>query len=254
MIQGRAPGLPLFHVAEPTVTQQRLKRIARTLMNDRQPSIGNSDPDSCAEVGGAPLVRAGSLVDLRQHTSANREPFIRWYADREIAAMLRHDLEPLNRREATAYFSNIIMPLSERGQCWAIHRHDTGQLIGTAAVTDVSTVRHTCLYRLVIGEKDAWGQGFGTEATRLVAQEVFATLPVTRFRLEVFAHNERARRAYERVGFRAYDRYEERVPAKQTVLDIIAMELTPESLASNMPLKPDRKVSDSETADAPARQ
>ena len=191
-------------------------------------------------------IRAGRRVDLRKHTEDNREPFIRWYADREIANLLRHDLEPLGRREANAYFSNIIMPLSDRGQCWAIHRHDTGQLIGTAAITDLSTVRNTCLFRIVIGDKESWGHGYGTEATRLVAQEVFETLPVTRFRLEVFAHNPRAIRAYERVGFRPYDRYEERVPAKRTVLDIIAMELTPEALASNMPRE------DSRTASTPA--
>ena len=183
----------------------------------------------------ATLVRAGRLVDLRLHTEANREAFIRWYADPEIARLLRHDLEPLSRREASAYFGNIILPLSSRGQCWAIHRRDTDELIGTAAITDVSSLRGTCLYRIVIGEKDAWGRGFGTEATRLVAQEVFATLPVTRFRLEVFAHNPRALRAYQRVGFTQYDRYNERVLGRDTVLDIIAMELTPEALASNMP-------------------
>lgn len=199
---------------------------------DRQPNASSTDGDTGSAT---PLVRQGELVSLREHSEANREAFVRWYGDEEIANLLRHDLEPLREREANAYFSNIILPLSSRGHCWAIHRNDTGALIGTAAITDLSKVRHTCLYRIVIGEKDAWGKGFGTEATRLVAQEVFETLPVTRFRLEVFAHNERARRAYERVGFRQYDRYEERVWAKQTVLDIIAMELTPESLASNLP-------------------
>lgn len=197
-------------------------------MIDRPPSPNGTAPE-------APLVRAGALVDLRRHTEANREAFIRWYADAEIARLLRHDLEPLSRREAVSYFTHIIMPLSGRGHCWAIHRRDTGQLIGTAAVTDVNAVRETCLYRVVIGEKDAWGHGFGTEATRLVALEVFSTLPVRRFRLEVFAHNERACRTYQRVGFRAYDRYDERVPGKNVTLDIIAMELTPELLASNMP-------------------
>lgn len=198
-------------------------------------------------------MREGTLVELRPHTEANREPFVRWYADAEIARLLRHDLEPLRRRESLAYFSNIILPLSERGHCWAIHRRDTGQLIGTAAITDVSTVRNTCLFRIVIGEKDAWNQGFGTEATRLAAQQVFETLPVTRFRLEVFAHNPRALRAYERVGFRQYDRYQERVPAKDFVLDIIAMELTPEALASNMPERSHRTVNDQVDADSPAR-
>jgi RimJ/RimL family protein N-acetyltransferase len=222
----------------------RLKRITRILMSEPIANPDSPPPDDHLEPAGASVVRAGTLVELRRHTEENREPFVRWYADPEIAQLLRHDLEPLSRREAIAYFSNIILPLSERNQCWAIHRRDTGDLIGTAAVTDLSAVRNTCLYRIVIGEKDAWGKGFGTETTRLVAQEVFENFPVTRFRLEVFAHNPRARRAYERVGFRQYDRYEERVPAKNTVLDIIAMELTPDALASNMPVASSSDVND----------
>jgi RimJ/RimL family protein N-acetyltransferase len=223
-----------------------LKKIAERMKPHRDP--GHPDAEGTAMPRGA-VVRAGELVDLRQHTEANREPFIRWYADEEIAELLRHDLEPLDRREADAYFSNIILPLSRRGHCWAIHRRDSERLIGTAAVTDISSVRGTCLFRIVIGEKDAWGNGFGTEATRLAAEIVFASLPVSRFRLEVFAHNERARRAYARVGFRPYDRYEERVPRKRRTLDIIAMELVPEALASNVPRHAPGIDSDSERSE-----
>lgn len=194
--------------------------------NNRSPQVS---PDRPA------LVLAGDRVDLREHTPANRDAFIRWYEDPEIAQLLRHDLKPLSRKQATSYFFNIILPLSERGHCWAIHRHDTGQLIGTAAVTDVSNHRRSCLFRIVIGEKDAWGHGRGTEATRLVAHEVFATLPVDRIHLEVFAHNPRARRTYERVGFHQFDEYRETVPGSRTVIEIVAMELRREALASNMP-------------------
>jgi RimJ/RimL family protein N-acetyltransferase len=38
----------------------------------------------------------------------------------------------------------------------------------------------------VIGEKDAWGHGYGTEATRLVMDEAFDTLGLDEVRLEVF--------------------------------------------------------------------
>lgn len=184
-------------------------------------------------------VRIGSLTELREHSEKNRELFIRWYADPEIAKLLRHDLEPLSRREANAYFSSIILPLSQRGHCWAIHLRDSGRLIGTAAITDLHVHRRTCLFRIVIGEKDVWGSGYGTDASRLVAQQVFETLPVTRLLLEVFSHNPRAVKAYRRVGFRQYDRYQERVRGKEMVLDILAMELTPEALASNMPVTPE---------------
>src|SRR5918998_3992575 len=72
------------------------------------------------------LVRRGRLVALRTHVPANREAFQRWYGDREIAEMLRHDLEPLTPIQARGYFDTIIMPMSARGHCWAIHDRATG--------------------------------------------------------------------------------------------------------------------------------
>ncbi len=38
----------------------------------------------------------------------------------------------------------------------------------------------------MIGEKDCWNKGYGTEATRLVMQEAFETLGLGEVRLEVF--------------------------------------------------------------------
>lgn len=197
----------------------------------------HSGPPSRRDDARSHLVRAGERVDLRAHTPDNRDAFVIWYQDAEIARLLRHDLKPLTRRRASSYFSNIILPLAERGHAWAIHRRDTGQLIGTAAVTNVNATARSCLFRILLGEKDSWGQGLGTEATRLVAEEVFASLPIDRIQLEVFMHNPRARRAYERVGFREYDQYQETVSGTSTVIEIVAMDLPRGALAPNMPIE-----------------
>lgn len=173
------------------------------------------------------LVRAGSRVDLREHQIANRDAFIRWYGDAQIAEMLRHDLTPLAPARAKNYFDSIILPQSSRGTCWAIHEHASGRLIGMSAVTDIHADRadRSCLFRIVIGEKDVWGHGFGTEATELVAEVVREDLDLARIRLEVFASNERARRAYLRVGFHETGQHTEWVPEFQRQLDVIEMAL-----------------------------
>jgi RimJ/RimL family protein N-acetyltransferase len=181
-------------------------------------------PGDTALPAGA-LVRAGELVDLRRHLPANRDAFIRWYGDREIAEMLRHDLEPLTPIQARGSFDTIIMPMSARGHCWAIHDHATGALIGSTALTDVNQVSRSALFRIVIGEKSFWGKGRGTEATRLVVAEAFQRLGLTRVRLEVFADNERARRAYRRVGFRETGQHTEWVPGKRFQLHVVEMEI-----------------------------
>lgn len=177
----------------------------------------------------AALVRAGDLVDLRRHVPANRAAFQRWYADPEIAELLRHDQEPLNEIQSRGYFDSFILPLSARGMCWAIHESGTARLIGTTAITDVTTRRgvgRSALFRIVIGEKDAWGHGYGTEATKLVMEESFDELDLDEVRLEVFKHNPRAISAYRRVGFEPTGEHVEWVGRRRVELHVLEMTLS----------------------------
>lgn len=45
------------------------------------------------------------------------------------------------------------------------------------------------------------GQGYGTEAIKIVLRFVFEQLSLNRLQLEVFSHNLRGIEAYEKVGF-----------------------------------------------------
>lgn len=172
------------------------------------------------------VVREGALVRLRPHVAANRPAFQRWYADEEIARLLRHDQRPLNWIQSRGYFDTIIMPLSARGMCFAIHEAATDDLIGTTALTDVEGSDYrSALFRIVIGEKEYWGRGFGTEATRLVVEEAFGRLGLDEVRLEVFRHNARAMAAYKRVGFRETGSHIEFVGRERFELHVVEMAL-----------------------------
>lgn len=173
------------------------------------------------------LVRRGELAELRRHMPTDREDFIRWYQDPDIAVLLRHDLQPLTTNQARGYFDSIVLPASAAGTAWAIHDIVSGNLLGTTAVTQIDYIASSCLFRIVIGEKQAWGHGFGTDATRLVMSEVFETLGLDTVLLEVFNHNPRAHHVYERIGFVETGRSVEW--ARTTRLDVIAMKLTKSS-------------------------
>ena len=182
-------------------------------------------PEPVRTVG--PLVREGRLVRLRRHVPDNRAAFQRWYADEEIAHLLRHDQRPLNERQSRGYFDTFILPLSARGECFAIHEREDDRLIGTTAVTDIVNRRgqRSAMFRIVIGEKDRWSRGLGTEATLLVMAEGFGSLDLDEIRLEVFRHNPRAIRAYERVGFRVVGEHVEHVGRERRDLHVIEMVL-----------------------------
>lgn len=182
-------------------------------------------PNGATDCSPGDLVRSGHLVALRRHVPANRAAFQRWYADAEIARLLRHDQEPLTAIQSRGYFDTVILPLSVRGRCWAIHEVAGDRLVGTTALTDVVEPTGSALFRIVIGEKDRWGRGYGTEATRLVAEEAFAAQGLAQIRLEVFRHNERAIAAYRRVGFRVVGEHTEWVGHPRFALHVVEMTL-----------------------------
>lgn len=172
------------------------------------------------------IERRGTRVDLGRHVLTDRPAFMRWYQDPEIAELLRHDLSPLTSSQARGYFDSIILPSSQRGLCWAIVRHDSGELVGSTALVDLKDHDGSALFRIVIGEKAAWGRGFGTEATSLVLTEAFERLGRKVVRLEVFAHNPRAHRAYLRAGFEQVGQHHEWVSRAARQIEVLEMQIT----------------------------
>lgn len=203
-----------------------IKRWLRRRLEGRE-AEEEAEPEIESRERGA-LVRKGRLVTLRGHVPGNRESFQRWYADPEIAGLLRHDLEPLTSWQSRGYFDSFILPSSARGTCFAIHERKSKRLIGTTALTDrvSSGDGVSALFRIVIGEKDVWGKGYGTEATRLVVEEAFDAMGLSAVRLEVFRHNTRAIAAYKRVGFEVTGEHTEWVARKKTELRVMEMRLT----------------------------
>ena len=107
----------------------------------------------------------------------------------------------------------------------AVHERTTDRLIGTCAFSQLDGDNGSALYHITIGEADAWGQGFGTEATSLMMDHAFGTLGLHRVGLFVFEFNERAIRAYQRVGFVLEGRARQSIRRDGTWWDELAMSM-----------------------------
>ncbi|RSS74038.1 GNAT family N-acetyltransferase [Streptomyces sp. WAC06614] len=77
----------------------------------------------------------------------------------------------------------------------------TGRVVGEAVLNEWDPDNESCSFRIVL-VPGTYGRGLGTEATRLIVGHGFEALGLHRISLEVYAFNPRARRAYEKVGFR----------------------------------------------------
>jgi len=165
----------------------------------------------------------GDLVVLRRHAPDNVAAFRRWYADPEVARLARYQDTPMREDEVDRFFQ--VRALGPESLTMAIHEKATDRLIGTCAFSQMDGDNGSAMYHITIGEKDAWGHGFGTEATRLMVDHAFGNLGLHRIALSVFEFNERAIRAYARVGFLTEGRAREAVWRDGRWWDELAMSL-----------------------------
>ncbi len=113
----------------------------------------------------------------------------------------------------------------------------TGECVGEAVLNQWDPGNESCNFRIFVGPTGR-DRGLGTEATRLIVGYGFERLGLHRISLEVYAFNPRARRAYEKVGFRAEGVLRESLRYNgewhdATVMSILAPEWDPETRSAS---------------------
>jgi RimJ/RimL family protein N-acetyltransferase len=83
---------------------------------------------------------------------------------------------------------------------------DTGELIGRLGYYNIDYRRREAELGIVIGEKEYWGKGYGSEAIKTLLAHVFEETRLNRIYLSTYTENERAQRAFEKCGFRKIGR------------------------------------------------
>jgi RimJ/RimL family protein N-acetyltransferase len=145
-----------------------------------------------------PAELRGSLVVLRHHRQQNLDTVVRWYRDPELARLTRYQTRPMSVEEIERFFTMRL--LAGEGIAYAIHEASTERLIGLTTFSALDADNGSVLFHITIGEHDAWGRGYGTEATELMLRHAFERLGLHRVGLSVFEFNRRALRAYEKAG------------------------------------------------------
>jgi RimJ/RimL family protein N-acetyltransferase len=173
---------------------------------------------------------------------------------------LREDLAPVYNRWRNDFwaqrtYGNPIYPVSlevtlENTQnqarstdayTFTIYRRDIWQPIGKTNLQNIQFDQGTAEFGIGILEPSFRGQGYGTEATRLMLFYGFRLLGLHAIQLTVDGANPGGQRAYEKAGFKLAGRYREAVlvDAKHYDLihmDILASEFTdPDDIVWGMP-------------------
>jgi len=78
---------------------------------------------------------------------------------------------------------------------------ESGLHIGNVKIEPIDYENRKAVIGIMIGDKNFWGKGYGTEAMRTTVKCCFQDLNLNRVTLEVNADNSQAIKGYKKVGF-----------------------------------------------------
>jgi RimJ/RimL family protein N-acetyltransferase len=139
----------------------------------------------------------GEKVILRPIKMSDAPRFVKWLNNPEVHKFLqtrRHLSLAFERkwlRNALKSKSNINL---------AIETKD-GTHIGSASL-EINADHNRAVFGIVIGDKNYWDHGLGSEAGRLIIDYGFKKLKLHRIELGVLEYNPRAMKVYKRLGFK----------------------------------------------------
>jgi len=146
--------------------------------------------------------------------------------------------EWLNDLEVTKYlivYPHIISIENEKGfleklskeHTYSIVDNITNELIGNCGFGDIDHINQTAEVGIFIGNKKYWNKGYGTEALNLLLDYGFKALNLHNIFLRVYSFNERARKSYEKTGFKIIGKRREALLRDKERHDIILMDILP---------------------------
>jgi RimJ/RimL family protein N-acetyltransferase len=146
----------------------------------------------------------GQRVRLRPIEKDDVPRFVKWLADEEIRSFLSQHLPFSLVQEERWYEENL---KAREEQAWAIDAQPEGaglepwEHIGSCGFFNLNWRCRRAEAGILIGAREHWGEGYGTDALRTLVHWGFYTLNLNRIYLRVFQDNARAVRCYQKVGF-----------------------------------------------------
>ncbi len=170
-------------------------------------------------------------------------PIVNIVGERVALGPMRRDLVPLYQRwvnnfgtqrtlgdvpsprtvEAVAAHYDRFTNVADGAQ-FTIYERASWQPIGITELQGIDHRNRTAEFVIFIGETEARGRGYGTEATRLMLDYAFTALGLHNIMLIVFAYNLAGQRAYAKAGFRECGRRHQCHWMSGRLWDEIAME------------------------------
>jgi len=126
-------------------------------------------------------------------------PYFQWLNDQDSDTYTSHALWPNSRPRMLAFLKRVSDSRTEL--VLAIVEKSGDRHVGNIGLHQINWVHRSAVLAILIGDAEARGRGYGTEAVTLLVEHAFSRLNLHRVELGVRADNEPAIRSYRKAGF-----------------------------------------------------
>lgn len=142
----------------------------------------------------------GDKLYLRGLERADLEgDYFDWLNDREVTRFLDTGIFPNSVEKMEEYYRSVV--LNPNNVMLAIIDKESDKHIGNIKLGPIDWIARTALLGIMIGNKEFWGKGSGTEAIRLVLDYAFRRLNLYKVTAVIVAIHQASLKAFTKAGF-----------------------------------------------------
>lgn len=130
--------------------------------------------------------------------------YLSWINDEETTKGLVTGTFPSNMEDLKSYLSQV--STDTKTVMFAICMNENHRHVGNIKLDNFDWISRTAELGVLLGAKDTWGKGIGTESCRLVLHYAFDQLNLRKVSLTVYENNPGALHVYEKIGFQTEGR------------------------------------------------
>ncbi len=171
-----------------------------------------------------PEVVPGERIFLSQVRREDVPQIARWFSDLELNTYLGAVGMSWTPEQEQDWYDRVVRQTDSK--TFAIIVREGQRMIGNVSLMEISAHNSHATLGIAIGDKTAWGHGYGTEAVRLMCDYGFTFLSLYNIRLWHVAFNERGHRAYLKAGFKEAGRVRGVVLFNGQRYDEVLMDIT----------------------------
>ncbi len=176
----------------------------------------------------------GEKVVLREKRIEDAAEDFVWRTDEELSRLDATRPLSMSYGEFVRYSREELEYPSARSMRFAIDTHD-GKHIGNCMFYDLDRRSGEAELGIMIGDRDYWGKGYGTDAVDTLLYYMFARVALNRVYLHTLDWNVRAQRSFAKAGFHVVR------SVRRSGMDFIQMEVRRDEweqrrLAENKPI------------------